>query len=111
MARFSEGSARRGFRSATAKVLRGALARARAAADQVERDAERDLGTAPPRPGFRRDEVLAVGRHIQLTSALQPHLSNLDDPAWRLAHEAYERSWDELLRTLGGADPASVERG
>jgi hypothetical protein len=69
---------------------------------------ERDYGTAPPRPGIRREDFRAVRRHIQLTSALLPHLSNLDDPAWRASHEAYERSWDELLRALQGAAP--VER-
>jgi len=103
-------SARRGLRTATARVLQDALARARAAADEVERDMERDFGAAPPRPGIGREELQAVRRHIRLTSALVPHLSNLDDPAWRPAHEAYERSWDELLRALGGAAPALVER-
>ena len=71
---------------------------------------ERDYGAAPHRPGIGREELQAVRRHIRFTSALVPHLSNLDDPAWRPTHEAYERSWDELLRALGGAAPAPVER-
>lgn len=103
-------SAPREVRSGSAHLMQDALARAREVADEVERDMERDYGAAPPRPGFRREELQALRRHIRLTSALLPHLSNLDDPAWRPAHEAYERSWDELLRALGGAAAAPVER-
>lgn len=104
-------SARRKVRSGTAHLVRCALARAREAADEVERDMERDYGAAPRRPGFRREELEALRRHLQLTAALLPHLSNLDDPAWRPAHEAYERSWDELYRAFEGAAAAPVERG
>ena len=98
-----------GLRTAATRAFQHALARARAAADEVERDMERDYGAAPPRLGFRREGLQALRRHMQLTFALAPHLSNLDDPGWRSAHEAYERSWDEVYRAFEGAAGARVE--
>jgi hypothetical protein len=103
-------SAQRSLRAATAQVLQDAPACARAAADEVERDMEPDCGAAPPRPGFRREGLRALRRCMQLTFALAPHLPNLDDPGWRSAHEAYERSRDEVYRVFEGAAGAPVER-
>ena len=103
-------SARRGLRTTTAQFLQDGLARARAVADEVERDMERDYGAAPPRLGFRRDGLRALRRHMQLAFALAPHLSNLDDPGWRSAHDAYQRSWDEVYRAFEGPAGAPVER-
>ncbi len=85
-------SVRRELRKDTAQ----SLARARAAVDEMERDFE----IPPPRASFPREELRALIRHLRLTAALRPHLSNLDDPGWRLAHEKYERSWDELARAF-----------
>jgi len=84
--------------------IQDALASARASVEDVERDF-----AVPPRdPALRREEVEALRRHLRHMATLEAHVSNLDDPAWRAAYQAYERSWDELQRTLeGDAAPTS----
>ena len=99
-----------GLRTATAQAWQHAVARAQAAADEVELDMELDYGAAPPHAGVRREGLHALRRHLQLTLHLLPHLSNLDDPAWRSAQEAYQRSWDEVYRAFEGAAAGRVER-
>ena len=72
---------------------------------------ERDHGAAPFRLGFGGEGIQALQRHIQLAVAVLPHLSNLDAPGWRLAHDEYERSWDAVCPTFEGTAKAPVEDG
>ncbi len=96
-------SARRELREDTRTSVRDALARARATLDDMDRELD-----APPGPAtLRREELDAMKRHLRLTATLLPHVSNLDDPGWRAAHDEYERSWDEIHRAMtGGATPS-----
>ncbi|HET6414400.1 MAG TPA: hypothetical protein VFG53_20295 [Anaeromyxobacter sp.] len=89
-------------RQAGAQEVREVAKSARASLDDMERDFE----VPHVRSTFRGEELQALRRHMKLTARLLPHLSNLDDPGWRPAHEEYERSWDELRRAFeadGGA--------
>ncbi len=79
-----------------AKSMRHGLARARATLDDMAREID-----APQTPAtIGREELDAMRRHVRVTATLLPHVSNLDDPAWRSAHEEYERSWDEIHRIV-----------
>ncbi len=98
-----------GVRTVTAQAWQQALARARATAGEVELDMELDYGAAPPHAGVRREGLDALRRHLQHTLELLPHLSNLDDPEWLSAQEAYQRSWDEVVRAFEGAAGARGE--
>jgi hypothetical protein len=94
-------------RRATAQEAHDVAARAEATLDDMEHD-----GGAPlPHGPLRHEEVQALRRHLRLTDRLLPHISNLDDPEWRPAHEEYERSWDEMERTFdGGHDTPETAR-
>ncbi len=85
----------------SAQSVHDALARARATVEDMERDYE----VLPPHVTFRREELQALRRHLELTATLLPHLSNLDDPRWLPAHEENERSWDELHWVFEGRPP------
>ncbi len=88
----------------TKQSAHDALARARAALDDMEREDQ-----VPQRRGpLRREELHALRRHLQVTATLLPHISNLDDPAWSAAHEEYERSWEEVHRALEAEDGAAT---
>ncbi len=89
-------------RQGTTKSVHDALARARATVDDMEHDYE----VPPPHGTVGREELQALRRHLQLTSTLLPHVSNLDDPGWGPAYEEYERSWDELQRAFEGGAAA-----
>lgn len=86
-------SVRRDVQKELARSEHDTSARVRAAIEGMERDG----GPRPP-PVLRREELDALMHHLQLTATLLPHVSNLDDPDWRAAHEEYERSWDEVRR-------------
>ena len=97
-------SVRREIGKESAEAAHDALVRIRAGIEDLERDE-----TAPrPPAALRREELQALKHHLQLTAALLPRLSNLDDPGWRLAHAEYERSWDRLTRAFdsGAAQPS-----
>ncbi len=83
-------------REVAAEEAHEALARARAALEDMERDHEVPLSRA----SLRREELDVLKRHFRLTAALLPHLSNLDDPRWGRAREQYERSWEEVHRAF-----------
>ncbi len=89
-------SARRDLRTSAAESMHDALGRAGAAVG----DMERDFQIPPPHATFPREEIQALSRHLRLTATLLPHLSNLDDPGGRRAHEDHERSWYELHRAF-----------
>ena len=94
-------SALRGAEHGATESIQDALAHGRAAIE----DMDGDFAVPPRDPAPRREELEALKRHHEQLAALLPHVSNLDDPAWRAAYEAYERSWDELHRVLdGGAE-------
>jgi hypothetical protein len=92
MLRQAISQARRG----TAQEAQDALAQARAALEDMEREYEAPLGSIAP----RREELRALRHHVWLTATLLPSLSNLDDPHWRRAHDMYERSWEEVHRAF-----------
>ncbi len=95
-------SVRREIRKKTAQSTHDALARARATVDEMEREDQVPQNQGP----LRREELDALRRHLRVTVTLLPHVSNLDDPGWRAAHEEYERSWEEVHRAFeaqGGA--------
>ncbi|HEY6100699.1 MAG TPA: hypothetical protein VIW03_14775 [Anaeromyxobacter sp.] len=97
-------SVRQEIRNEAVQSARDALARARVAIDEMDRD---DDAPPPPR-ALRREELQSLRRHLELTARLLPRLSNLDDPSWRSAHAEYERSWGELTRAFeGGASRPS----
>ncbi len=90
----------------TEQSAHDAVARARAALEETEREDQ-----VPPRHGpLRREELHALRRHLQVTATLLPRVSNLDDPAWKAAHEEYERSWEEVRRPLEAEDGAAAPR-
>jgi uncharacterized protein YicC (UPF0701 family) len=85
-----------GVRHAEAHGVHHVVGRARATLEDMDRDYE-----APhTRVALRREELQALRRHLRLTANLLPHVSNLDDPGWPIAHEEYERSWDEVRRAF-----------
>ena len=84
------------LRERAARSGHHAVARARATLDDMDRELE-----APPGPAtIGREELDATRRHVRLTAALLPHVYDVDDRAWRSAHEEYERSWDEIVRLV-----------
>ncbi len=95
-------SVRREIRKNTEQSAHDALERARATVDEMAREDQVPRLHGP----LRREELHALRRHLQVTATLLPHVSNLDDPGWGAAHEAYERSWEEVHRAFeeqGGA--------
>lgn len=83
-------------RQGTAQEAHDALAHARAALADIEGEYE-----GPPISGaLGGEELRALRRNLRLTATLLPHLSNLDDPDWRRAHDDYDRSWDEVHRAF-----------
>lgn len=97
-------SVRQELRNEAVQSARDALARARVAIDEMDRDHD----VPPPRGALRREDLRSLRRHLELTARLLPRLSNLDHPSWRSAHAEYERSWGELTRVFeGGASRSS----
>ncbi len=96
-------SVRRGVREDAAHAAHEAAARARATLD----DLDRELAAPPGDAAIDREELDAMRHHLRVTAALLPHVYDLDDPDWGPAHEAYERSWEELSARVGRGDAPS----
>jgi hypothetical protein len=79
------------------------LGRARASVEAMGEDYD----VPPPRFGLQPQEAEAFRRYLAAVARLEPIISNLDDPRWDVAHEEYERAWDEMERAFVPEGPAA----